>query len=152
MTEFYDRRLPNWLSRYAKQWGGEVGQSDLLIKKDFSKPEDIPENLWETFLEEGDTAAYQWMLDDGLRPQTIQAKLAIMRRAVDARNRPQDAYQKVWSINLTPEMKAVIKKGQPLGAVMAPLLMQQMLESQEPNNLTFPPFSCKLEKTRHKKI
>lgn len=110
MKQYYDKTYKNFLDKYAKQFGGRVGQTYLpsagrgmqdLTSKEINEITSMPGFLQEMMALSGGKTAFQ-MSDD----QYIRVFNQALRKF-----RP-DLGEKVYYIDITPKMRESAKKGQ----------------------------------------
>ena len=105
MRQYYDKNYRNYLEKYAKQFGGKVGETKLYIGQD--------ENTWPAFRDwfaakyppgsargGSGTALYQW--EEGTNNKFVREFL----------NGLEKKYEPVYYIDITPEMRKSAKMGQ----------------------------------------
>ena len=105
MKGFYDQILPSYLNKYAKRWGGRVGESTVKTKE-YDK--------W-TLTKSGDTGRW-WFFDKDSKKVspyfTSKSKAESWKIENGGRISEQES---VHSIDITPSMKnSVLSEGQPL--------------------------------------
>ena len=87
MAGFYDKMLPDFANKYTKKWGGKVGETKLNSADKKLMDEDL----------------------EGLIPEDDQQRAIIERATQYTPNKI-----KVHSLDITPQMRQEILKGQPL--------------------------------------
>jgi N12 class adenine-specific DNA methylase len=111
MQGFYDRILPTFAKKYTKKWGAKVGMTEIATKPPAS----------DLVIEESDggAAGELWAVLDSTDPgapplgefESREAAEDWIKQTVDEL---EPTLEQVHSIDITPEMRASVEKGQPM--------------------------------------
>jgi hypothetical protein len=101
MEGFYDQILPKEISKYVKQWGGQVEKADVIAPNQRSSGYDVvgPESSY----------SGQWDIvkrSEGRATESFKTKDEAQKRA---RQLNGDTTP-IWRVNITPQMRESIKK------------------------------------------
>jgi hypothetical protein len=108
----YDRAIPNFLSKYAKKWGAKVGTSELST----TNPGTLRYEIVDPSGQVQDAFRNQQGADDAVRGYNESH-----RGSGKWTVRDTGKTEKVWHIDITPEMKrSVLKVGQPIAKAEQP--------------------------------
>jgi hypothetical protein len=108
----YDRAIPNFLSKYAKKWGAKVGTSELST----TNPGTLRYEIVDPSGQVQDAFRNQQGADDAVRGYN-ESHRGPGKWTV----RDTGKTEKVWHIDITPEMKkSVLKVGQPIAKAEQP--------------------------------
>ena len=108
----YDRAIPNFLSKYAKKWGARVGTSELST----TNPGTLRYEIVDPSGQVQDAFRNQQGADDAVRGYN-ESHRGPGKWTV----RDTGKTEKVWHIDITPEMKkSVLKVGQPIAKAEQP--------------------------------
>ncbi len=108
----YDRAIPNFLSKYAKKWGAKVGTSELST----TNPGTLRYEIVDPSGQVQDAFRNQQGADDAVRGYNKSH-----RGPGKWTVRDTGKTEKVWHIDITPEMKkSVLKVGQPIAKAEQP--------------------------------
>lgn len=97
MKKYYDEVYPNYLEKYGKKYGAQVGDTTVNVGKVQSKDE-LAKQLY------GNNETYKNLPSE-------------QKRKVDVMFMDMSKDEPVRYLDITPEMKKAVQKGQPLAAV-----------------------------------
>ena len=107
MRKYYDEIYPGFLDKYGKKWGARVGDTHLDIGEERERPLHIKEEngKFHIYDEHPETGEHIRMSKDFETQEQASAR----------RNRMYQGYMEpVKYLDITPEMKAAVMKGQPI--------------------------------------
>jgi hypothetical protein len=108
----YDRAIPNFLSKYTKKWGAKVGTTELPT----TNPGTLRYEIVDPSGQVQDAFRNKQGADDAVRDYQ-ESHRGPGKWTV----RDTGKTEKVWHIDITPEMKkSVMKVGQPIAKVESP--------------------------------
>jgi hypothetical protein len=106
MKGFYDKILPQFLSKYAKKWGGKAGRGEIVPKFTVQRSRPHINGKYEVLQPHGLP-----ILTSEMRTHLFDTKEAA---EAFAREEAKKSATPTHSVDITPEMKKSVMEGQPL--------------------------------------
>jgi len=113
MKKYYDEVYPNYLEKYGKKYGAKAGETTVNVGKDRSLADMKSKPVG---VVKGD---YGWTLElgDGSYYGSFQSEEQALKKLPEYQKRFEGGGERVRYLDITPEMKKAVQKGQPLAAV-----------------------------------
>jgi hypothetical protein len=113
MKKYYDEVYPNYLEKYGKKYGAKAGETTINVGKDRSLADMKSKPIG---VAKGD---YGWTLElgDGSYYGSFQSEEQALKKLPEYQKRFEGGGERVRYLDITPEMKKAVQKGQPLAAV-----------------------------------
>jgi hypothetical protein len=113
MKKYYDEVYPNYLEKYGKKYGAKAGQTTVNVGKDRSLADMTSKPVG---VVRGD---YGWTLElgDGSYYGSFQSEEQALKKLPEYQKRFEGGGEPVRYLDITPEMKKAVQKGQPLASV-----------------------------------
>jgi hypothetical protein len=98
MKKYYDEIYPNFLNKYGKKYGAQVGETYINANAKAQTKDQLAKELY------GNNETYKNLPSE-------------QKRKVDVMFMDMAKEEKIRYLDITPEMKKAVQKGQPLASV-----------------------------------